>query len=454
MSRRFESAYCAKQSRGNPMKPWSIIAATAIVFGATGVVRLNAAATPSATAPDPITLSNGIRVVSVYFPGSTNVSIFTFLSLGLANDGPGQTQWSHLVEHLVVRSTVPGDLSTANAETLPDHMRLDFYGNVDNWQQGLSHHRRWLEGVSFTQAQLEAEKPKVTSEGNNVARNFFTHKFALAAWAQGFRHDQTNAAVQGDIDRASLSDIQQYRDSHLVVLTNVVVCVVGGIDPARVRSVVAERLGAIESSASAAVPVRLHPGDREMTWDLNARHLIMAWPIPDAKAEDFAALLVAAQWLNMRFFPDAELKTLTGMTLAGADLAIPEGNFFYLSASLRPGASFKAVRENLEREVRLLGSTDADLSLVPMLSQQLAQSLTTIPDLDSLKAQLAPNMKPAMLEANIGLQWGMNEYHYGPNKTFLAKRLSELKAQDVQRAARNFLLRSKCSVTTLRPVTP
>lgn len=220
-----------------------------------GVLLAIAAPTtsPAATStPGSTTLSNGLRIVAVYFPGSTNVSIFTFLPLGLASDGPRQAQWSHLVEHLVIRSTVSGGLSTANAETLPEGMRLDFYGNVGNWEEGLSHHRRWLEGVPFTQASLESEKPKVKSECAFTVSNLATHKFAMAAWAQGLRHGLTNAAVLGDIDRVSLEEIQSYRDEHLAVLSNVVVCIVGGIEPSRALSVAGARLGAVRARARPA----------------------------------------------------------------------------------------------------------------------------------------------------------------------------------------------------------
>jgi hypothetical protein len=156
----------------------------------------------------------------------------------------------------------------------------------------------------------------------------------------------------------------------------------------------------------------------------------------------------------MQFFSDSKLKTLTGMTLAGADLAIPEGNFFCISASLRPSASFKDIQEKVEQKVRLLVSADADLSMFPMLSQQLAESLTTIPNLASLKAQLPAGEDPAMLEGNIGLEWGLNEYCYGQNKAVLAKNLSALTVQELQRAAKKFLLGTNGSITTLRPATP
>ena len=113
-----------------------------------------------APAVDSITLANGLRIVALHIGGSTNVAIFTFLPMGLAFDGPRQSQWSHLVEHLVIRSTVPADSAQANAETLPDHMRLDWYGSVDNWQTGLKHQADWLTGIPFTTENLLAEKPR------------------------------------------------------------------------------------------------------------------------------------------------------------------------------------------------------------------------------------------------------------------------------------------------------
>ena len=118
------------------MKCASIFAAIGLSLGTfAGCARSNPAA------PAVKTLANGIRVVNIHIPASTNVSIFTFLPLGLANDGPGKTQWSHLVEHLVIRSTNPS-LRIANAETQPDHMRLDFYGSLNTWKTGVDHHRR------------------------------------------------------------------------------------------------------------------------------------------------------------------------------------------------------------------------------------------------------------------------------------------------------------------------
>jgi hypothetical protein len=395
------------------------------------------------------TLSNGVRVVCVHFPGSTNVAIFTYLPMGLASDGPEQAQWSHLVEHLIIRSTLPDDLTRANAETIADHMRLDFYGNIGDWQEGLSHHKRWLQGVPFTETSLAREKPRVNSECDYTAKNFSAHKFALAAWAQGIRYDQTNAALKGDINRATLKEIQKYRDNRLIMPRNIVMCIVGGVEPAKVFAAVK----GLESlpAADQQVPVRLHPGDREMTWDLDARHLLLTWPIPDcSQAADFAPLLTAAQWLNAQFFSDPELKKLTGMTLAGVDLKTPEGNFFYVSASLRPEADFKQVRAQIGEKLRSLVSPNPGFPMLSMLGGQLGKNLTEVPD----PKQWSGQTSPAMAEMNIGLQWGMNEFRYGTNKLSLAKTLQDIDIKFVQRAAKIWLADSKRSILTLQPAKP
>jgi predicted Zn-dependent peptidase len=231
----------------------------------------------------------------------------------------------------------------------------------------------------------------------------------------------------------------------------VVVCVVGGIEPARVLTVASEQLAAVKLRATAAPRAKLHLGNREMTWDFDARHLVLAWPIPKCEAKDFPPLLIAAQRLNMQFFSDAELKKQTGMVFAGADLRTPEGNFFYVSASLRQGSSFKEIHEKISGFVRQLAASGQDLSWVPMFAQQQAQMLTSLPNPALLRSQLPPSMTESMLEMNAGLQWGMNEFRYGSSKSLLVKGLAELKGESFGQVVKKYLLDTPCSATTLQP---
>ena len=115
------------------------------------VCTLAAATMTSSATAAPVTvhervLPNGVRVCYLHCEGANGVSIFTFLPMGLAADDAGRTQWAHLIEHLVIRTTVEGQLPNVNAETLPDHMRLDYYGKPSDWREGLAHHARWASG--------------------------------------------------------------------------------------------------------------------------------------------------------------------------------------------------------------------------------------------------------------------------------------------------------------------
>jgi predicted Zn-dependent peptidase len=390
--------------------------------------------------------------VTVYFEQSTNVSIFTYLPMGMAEDGAEQTQWSHLVEHLVIRSTISEDLAIANGETLPDHMRLDFYGTVENWKQGIDHCKRWLQGLPFTQKNLATEKPKIDSEVDFTVKNFATHKFAMAAWAQGARHGRSFAAVRGDVARASLPEIQKYRDDHFAVLSNTVICVVGGIRADQVRSISSEeRLEQITSRAQLPEVLRLHPGRHDMSWDLDARHIVLAWPLPRNDQATYAATMTVAAWVSMQFYSDATLQKLAGMTLTGADLHTPEGDFFYISASLRPGSTFQEIERQLKSHLSKLLSSSSDLSWIAPAGRQQAEALTTLPDPFAFKNQLPPNVTPEMMEGNLGLQWGMTEFRYGPAKKSLVSELSKLKTEQVQAAAKKYLAEDACIAVNLHP---
>jgi predicted Zn-dependent peptidase len=398
---------------------------------------------------DSFALDNGIRVLSVHFPGSNNVSVFTFLPMGLACDGRGNAQWSHLVEHLIIRTTVPAGSGEANAETLPDHMRLDFYGTVADWQQGLSHHAGWLEGLPFTAQSLGAERQAANAECDFVAKRLLTHKFGMAAWAQGYRHGLSHAAIKADAEKASLREIQGYRDQRLGVPDRVLVCVAGGIDAQTLRPVISEHLGKIRSRTKGPELVRLHPGSREMTWDMDARHLMLTWAIPSCSDKDYPALMAAGQWLMMKLFSDQQLKKLTGMVIAGADLVVPEGRFFYVSASLKADASPDDVRKRVANHLESLRSAAGPE--LAMIARQLSYQLTNITDPKLLRAQAPPSMSEAMIEGNVALQWATNEYRYGAERAGLAGRLGRMKVAELQRAVAKYLSADKCSVCSISP---
>jgi hypothetical protein len=82
-------------------------------------------ASPAATSTSAsTTLANGLRIVAVHFPGSTNVSIFTFLPLGLASLLPMLNQ--QLAESL---TTIP-DLASFKDQLPPQVSPAMAEGNI------------------------------------------------------------------------------------------------------------------------------------------------------------------------------------------------------------------------------------------------------------------------------------------------------------------------------------
>lgn len=414
------------------------------------VLLAGCAAPQGITPPAPWTLPNGIRVVLVPIPKSEHVSIFTYVPMGLASDAAGETQWAHLVEHLVIRTTHPTPSQEVNAETLPDHMRLDFYGTVDNWREGLAHHAAWLTRGDFDETSLRREIPLVLSECDFTAQNLATHKFAMAAWGQACRHGRDHVAVKGDIERASLDAVRRCYRERFAVLNHTVVCIVGGVTLDDARNAADEILSGATSDVALPAPAAIAKGDREITWDLPTRHIVLSWPVPAPSDKDYAALYVAAAQLQMKLFQDQELKKLTGNAFVGADLATPEGRHFYINAVLQPGAEFKQVQEAIEERVLALQS-DAAARQAPGIGGQLAFQLSQVLDPVFVRKQAPPDVSAAMIEGNLGLQWGMREFQFGPDRPTLAKNLSGLTGDDVQAALKRCLTTEQRRVVTIRP---
>ncbi len=335
-------------------------------------------------------------------------------------------------------------------------MRLDYYGGLSDWKQGLSHHRRWLEGVPFTQAGLEKEKPKVIEECDFATTNLATHKFAAAAWSQGFRHGRTNIALKSDVTRANLADIQRLRDQRLAPSNQVTLCVAGGVDAKAVFAEIEKQFSAIQFVPPPALKTKTTDGNLNLTWDLAGSHFLITWRAPDSRQADFPALMIAAQCLNQILFADQTLRNQTGMIFAGMDLAIPEGTFFYVSASLRPGASFERIRQTILNDLRQVSSETGPASQTRMIAKGLSSQLTELPSPDAIRASAPPGedaamLEPRMIEMNLGLQFGMVEYRFGSFRAELARRTAAVTSADVRRVMNSWLSPAKASTCSIRP---
>ncbi|MCG9131968.1 insulinase family protein [Candidatus Poribacteria bacterium] len=399
------------------------------------------------------TLSNGIRVVSLYVEDSTDVCIFSYLPLGLVADGKAKTQWSHLIEHLTLRTTGPIDYPASSAETMADNMRLESIGNTDNWTQGLERHAKWLSGLPFSAESLAEELPKALSEINYTEANLATHKWASAAWNQVFRHGGTDISMRGDVQSAELRELQEYRDRHLVQADRVLLCVIGGVDSETLQPVMEARLGSINLTAKTlplATAASEAVKDRTATWDINVTHYMETYAIPQPENEDYPALYIANALLNLGLMQDTQLKELTGFVLCSVDLITPEQTYLQISASLKPDTDMEAVKQRIRLLINRLKQPENNAQVVmaaPSLSMQFSSPL----DVEMIKQQKHAGVSEAMMLGNIGVWWGMLEYQYGETLPQLAGAFAKVSADDVATVVNRYLTEDDRMTLVLTP---
>ena len=421
-----------------------------VVLSILGNFSLAFAAPPKVTR---FTLSNGIRVVSLYVEDSTDVVIFSYLPLGLVADGKAKTQWSHLIEHLTLRTTGPIDYPASSAETMADNMRLESIGNTDNWTQGLERHAKWLSGLPFSEESLAEELPKALSEIDFTETRLATHKWASAAWNQVFRHGETDISMRGDVQSAKLQELQEYRDRYLVQADSVLLCVIGGVDSETLQPAMQARFGAINLTAKALPPATATPKavkDQTATWDINVTHYMETYAIPHPENEDYPALYITNALLNLVLMQDTQLKELTGFVLCSVDLVTPEQTYLQISASLKPDTDIEVVKQRIRLLINRLKQPENNAQ-AGMAALSLSMQFSSPLDIEMMKQQKPAGVSETMMLGNIGLWWGMLEYQYGETLPQLAGALATVSAVDVADVVNRYLTEDARMTLVLAP---
>ena len=399
------------------------------------------------------TLSNGIQVVNLYVENAADVGIFSYLPLGLVTDGKAQAYWSHLINHLTFRTAGPLDYKTSNAETMADNMRLEFIGNTDNWTQGLIRHAKWLSGLPFSAEVLAEERPKVLSQFDYIEANLATHKLAHVAWNQVFRHGETDIAMRKGIQAAQLSELQEYRDQHLVQADRVLLCVIGGVDPEVLKDTMEKQLGVInlvkKTFPQPTAPPEIAK-DQNATWDVNVTHYMETYPIPNVENEDYPALYVASLLWRFACMQNAQLKELIGYIHCGVDLVTPEQVYLYVSVSLKPDADIETVKQRIRQRMNPLKQSENNVQ-VPMIAQSLSKELSAPPDMKTLMQYKPENMSEAMMLLQLGVSWGTMEYQFGDTLSQLASAFADVSAADVASVVNRYLTEERRMPLVLTP---
>jgi len=402
-------------------------------------------------------LENGIQCTLLHAPLAPQQAVFSFLPLGLLGDEPDHAQYSHLAEHMLLRSTDPGSLEVdgllLNGETTGLQLRLECFVAPERWTEGLSRHVSWLTARSVDGEVLAREKAAIAGEQSSTVSAGYTHKWALAAWNQVVRHGRSHAAVARDVGDASVGSTEAYLRQHVGSGADMRVVSVGPVPLAEARAALQAAFGGLPDTRAAAVPSALPPeevlavGVRHATWDLPARHYLEWYPVPSDTPLERVQVDALAQVVNVRLSQRGRLESIGVHVLAQADLVSPEGRWFLISASLPEGVDVALLRSELDDVLDGLRPT-ADVGAIV---RQLAVQLLELPDFAEVRKELGSHPAAAWIEAQQVLYMMYAQANMGLDRDTLRAVYPQLNAEGVIDVARQVFGAGKRSSLLLAP---
>lgn len=417
--------------RTNPT--WSIALGAVFFWSAAAGQELSQSGAPAIHRRQ---LENGVRLLIVHVPDAPKQAMFTFLPLGLAYDPPHRSQWSHLIEHMLIRSTDPRSLQPdgmmLNGETMPDLMRLETIAEPDRWRESIERHLKWITARDFDAETFAREKVNIGAEESNTAARQATHKFAVAAWNQVIRHGLDHAAVHGDIAAADINEFTTFVRDALPIDATVLIATVGPADPEAVMALIRSRFGTTPSVESrrggpqpAADALARHSS---ATWDLPTNHVLVWWLLPDRSRATRAAGYATGLALQIRLMnqPVVKDQRLASQTIGFLDL--PEGPVLLINTVIPVDLDPQEAIDTIKRRAAAFGNK---MQGVQGLARMTALQWKTIPDFAAARKQAPPQWRD-LVEAQWFLQRAATEYSWSAPMEDIARALETIDAAAIE----------------------
>jgi len=363
-------------------------------------------------------LPGGVRLVVWQVGDAPRQTTFTFLPLGLALDGKHSAQYSHLVEHMIIRSTDPDALETPgisfNGETSAGALRIESYAEPDKWQESLDRHLRWLQLELVDEVVLEREKGRIEAEEQSTVMGGYTHKWAEAGWNQAVRFGLPHAAVHEDVVQAGAEGILAYAKAALARHDEILIASVGPIDPLEIRDQLEQELVELSRDTDPQADIETSPTALEhvtksATWDLAAHHYLEWIPLPDRDHSDRIAGTVLTQLVNIGLYGD---KTFSAGHALASVIVVPEGRYLMLSANLSGPDQAKQASTSFKKALEGAGS-GGSFPLPMALMQLKAQARQGLDPTAGRKQLERMKRDVSLVEAQMLLTAVMNEWQLG-----------------------------------------
>ncbi len=403
----------------------------------------------------------GMQVLIVHAPQAKKQTTFSFLPLHMGNDPADRAQWSHLIEHMLIRSTDPEHLERDgiqfNGETTDSYLRLETFATIEEWEESLDLHARWLTARTFAPQSLEREKSMIEGEERGTAMGGFTGKFALAAWNQAFTHGRAHARVHGDVQSAAIEQVEAYARQRITLDERTLIATIGPTPLADVEAEIyrllqhiakPEHAPAAHENDEAKAPVDPAPVSLHATWDLPTHHVFWWWELPDDGPHARAAGSALSHVLLFRMNARRDIAPMLRILLPHATVRNERGTYMLLNACVRADADVDAITKALADECRAVLEQD-DAQPMRFAAAMTAQQLNIEPRFDALAQQVPAHMQD-MVEGVWLLSLLNHEYPWRMRGAEIREALANLDADAIAIARR--MLAQQPSVLVLAPV--
>jgi predicted Zn-dependent peptidase len=425
-----------------------------------------------------VTLENGLRVVLNQDPSSPTVAVAVTYDVGSRNEGPGQSGFAHLFEHMMFQGSknvkrgqhftlISERGGTLNGTTSPD--RTNYFESLPSSELELAlfleaDRMRWL---SVTAENFENQRAVVKEEYRMRVDNAPYGKSMLRLGELVF-HDYPPYAhptigSMPDLDAAKLEWVQSFYNSHYAP-NNAVLTISGDFDADNAVALVRKYFGGAERrevkpfdpaapAASPSTPVqpvapttdKKSPGRREALEDLNVKTpgIYYGYRIPPKLAKDHAALELAALLLadgeSSRLYQSLvrERGVLQRVSAWTHDLRGPDQ--FVVFGALSDKGKLPAVERALEQEIKRLATTLPDPKELERVKNRVKHHFVF--EMQSNRARAT--------------KLGEYEVFFGDARTIVRDLEAYLAvtAEDVKRACAEHLLPERRVAVEVRPAT-
>jgi len=341
-------------------------------------------------------LDNGLQVVVVPYDSPGVVAYYTVVRAGSRQEvEPGHSGFAHFFEHMMFRGTetysqeeyteaLKAMGADSNAFTTDDWTNYYIVGPASELETMMELESDRFLNLEYTEPEFRTEALAVLGEYNKNASNpfFFMHERLREEAFEEHTYEHTTMGFLEDIEAMpgyyeySLRFFDRYYRPE-----NVIVLVVGDVEPERVFTLAKQRYGAWEKGFDppeiAEEPPQAERRVAEIDWPNPTRpHVMMGWHVPafDATTKDTAALDLVSQLLfseNAPLYQELVVDKQLVEFISGGASFHRDPYLFTVTTRLRSAEALGEVEATVERYLQGLKEQPVDRARLDRIKSHL-----------------------------------------------------------------------------------